>query len=190
MAVPIALTSMADKRARYLAEARYHLERARKAVDAVAKLDAAIALWDERDELVEVRRLYREHPGPFAWSKMTENIVNVLHAAPRGLTTTEVQLVLIRQAWHRGRSSGAQTAFRTRQCRPERSAPQCRARPGRDATRPGRVPDRPRWRRRERPQASREDKSQERRTGKAAAGGTGRSAPEPSHQALWLAQVV
>jgi hypothetical protein len=49
MALPIVLTSLADKRARYIAEAEYHQKRAEQAREAVAKIDAAMALWEKAD---------------------------------------------------------------------------------------------------------------------------------------------
>jgi hypothetical protein len=43
MALPIVLTSLADNRSRYAAEAEYHQKRAYQAIEAIAKMDAALS---------------------------------------------------------------------------------------------------------------------------------------------------
>jgi hypothetical protein len=88
-ALHIVLTSPADKRARYVAEAEYHQERADQAADTVAKIDAALTLWEKSAQLPEVRRLYREHPGNFKWGELARMVVAFLRASPTGLTTME-----------------------------------------------------------------------------------------------------
>jgi hypothetical protein len=94
MALPIVLTSIADKRARYVAEAEYHQKRADQAREAIAKLDAALSLWEGSAQLPEVRRLYRPHPGNFKWGELARMVVAFLQASPDGLTTTEAQYLI------------------------------------------------------------------------------------------------
>ena len=94
MAIPLVLTSLADKRARLEAERDYHQKRADKAAADIAKIDAVIALWDEKPQLVAVRRRYREHGEEFRWKEIARTVLSILREAPTGLTTTEVQHVI------------------------------------------------------------------------------------------------
>jgi hypothetical protein len=96
MALPISLTTFAEKRARYVAELEYHQKRVDAAADAIAKLDAVIAMFDERDGLVEVRKLHREHTDGWRWGDIAKSVMRLLHAAPDGLTTTEAQFLIAR----------------------------------------------------------------------------------------------
>ncbi|MDB5396670.1 MAG: hypothetical protein JWM91_4176 [Rhodospirillales bacterium] len=94
MALPLVLTSLADKRARYVAEMDHHQKRVDAAVDAIAKIDAVIALWDEKPDLTAVRRRYREHGEDFKWREIARTVIAILRDAPAGLTTAEVQHVI------------------------------------------------------------------------------------------------
>jgi hypothetical protein len=89
-AVPIFISSLADKRERFIAERDHHQARADKAADAIAKIDATLALFEEGKWVRSERRSYRENPGPFAWRELPRLIVSILRDSPEPLTTSDV----------------------------------------------------------------------------------------------------
>jgi hypothetical protein len=81
MTVPIVLTSLADKRTRYLAEMEYHQKRIEKVADAIAKIGATMALWQGGQCLRRERGSHRENPGPFKWRELPQ-LVLTSYASP------------------------------------------------------------------------------------------------------------
>jgi hypothetical protein len=96
MTPPIVLTRLADKRSRLLAEMEYFERRVASAADAIAKIDAVIDLFEERSQLVYVRRSYQPHAKEIPWGRTGKAVMRLLYAAPEGLTTAEIQLRIAR----------------------------------------------------------------------------------------------
>src|ERR1700733_14539045 len=89
-AVPIFISSLADRRERFIAERDHHQAKADKAADAIAKIDATLALFEEGKWARSERRSYRENPGPFKWRELPRLIVGILRDSPEPLRTSDV----------------------------------------------------------------------------------------------------
>jgi hypothetical protein len=89
--VPIFISSLADKRERFIAERDHHQTRADKAADAIAKIDATLALFEAGQWVRSERRSYRENPGAFKWRELPRLVVDILRDSPVPLTTAHVQ---------------------------------------------------------------------------------------------------
>jgi hypothetical protein len=90
-AVPIFITSLADKRSRFLAEAEHHERAAAKARDAVAKIDATLALFEEGKWVRSKRRAYRADTEWFKWRELPRLIIDMLRDSPDPLSTGDLQ---------------------------------------------------------------------------------------------------
>ena len=90
-AVPIFITSVVDKRSRFRAEAEHHERAAAKARDAVAKIDATLALFEEGKWVRSQRRTDRADTGWFKWRELPRLIIDMPRDSPEPLSTGDLQ---------------------------------------------------------------------------------------------------
>jgi len=94
MAIPLALAALATKRNRLIAEREYLQRRIDRIDDAVAKIEGAITVFDEADQLIEVRKQHQENSKLFPHGGTGRTVIKLLWTAPEGLTTTELQYLI------------------------------------------------------------------------------------------------
>jgi hypothetical protein len=93
--VPIFITSLADKRSRFQAELEHHERQAARCRDAIEKINATLALFEEGKWVRSKRRAYRSDTEWFKWKELPRLIVLHLRDSSEPLSTGDIQARLM-----------------------------------------------------------------------------------------------
>jgi hypothetical protein len=92
--VPIFITSLARRRAEFVAEMEYHQRFVKKARDAIATIDRTLSLFDTGHLARAEKRRYRAKDHPFKWNDCSKLVLKAVRDAGKPITGPDVRVAI------------------------------------------------------------------------------------------------